>query len=46
MKELVHIGSINDVINIQVCKGSKHKIMEMADHIGTYICSAQEYARC
>ena len=36
MKELfhAHTGSINYVINIRVCKGSKH--MEMADHIGTY----------
>ena len=36
-EELVHTGSINYVINIGVCKGSKH--MEMADHIGTYTCN-------
>ena len=31
MKELVHTDGINHVIDIQVCKGSKH--MEMVDHI-------------
>jgi len=31
MEELVHADSINHVIDIQVCKGSKH--MEMVDHI-------------